>query len=356
MRKLQLDTVVNRAAIAYGGTKSEAELREVRAAGASRHTPLAGVCWPAAAPRAERITNGPFPHSPPPLSTRARTRPQMAQRDPSGVIREAILEEASEEAQQAYTDAQSRAKDVEMLVRCACSSCKVVEGGASGDAATKAGPHHHHAAAATPTRQPPPPSSPLACRSLNEVAALFQDLAVLVQHQSEMLDSIEENVEVAGACALVRGVRACTRSVSVRLPGPPTPAPPQCPSRPALRRQVRQERQPGPARRDREPEEDAQVLLLPDGGCDHRRDLPRGRAGRRVWLRAHQDRVTGRARGGGHRGRCARGSSSRALLCAIRPLRMRLPDPTPWPWPCARSRCRRDIIAIDSQLGARGKK
>ena len=31
MRKLQLDTVVNRAAIAYGGTKSEAELREVRA-------------------------------------------------------------------------------------------------------------------------------------------------------------------------------------------------------------------------------------------------------------------------------------------------------------------------------------
>lgn len=103
MRKMQLDTVVRRAAIAYGGTKSESELRE------------------------------------------------LAARDPSGVIREAILEEASEEAQQAYTDAQSRAKDVEMLVR-----------------------------------------------SLNEVAALFQDLAVLVQHQSEMLDSIEENVETAG--------------------------------------------------------------------------------------------------------------------------------------------------------------
>ena len=32
------------------------------------------------------------------------------------------------------------------------------------------------------------------------MAALFQDLAVLVQHQSEMLDSIEENVETAGAC------------------------------------------------------------------------------------------------------------------------------------------------------------
>lgn len=30
LRKLQLDTVVRRAAIAYGGTKTEAELREVR--------------------------------------------------------------------------------------------------------------------------------------------------------------------------------------------------------------------------------------------------------------------------------------------------------------------------------------
>ena len=76
---------------------------------------------------------------------------QMAAHDPAGLIREAIMDEASEEAQQAFSDAQSRARDVEMLVR-----------------------------------------------SLNEVAALFQDLAVLVQHQSEMLDSIEENVETAG--------------------------------------------------------------------------------------------------------------------------------------------------------------
>jgi t-SNARE complex subunit (syntaxin) len=30
------------------------------------------------------------------------------------------------------------------------------------------------------------------------VAQLFQDLAALVQHQSEMLDSIESNVELAG--------------------------------------------------------------------------------------------------------------------------------------------------------------
>jgi predicted metal-dependent hydrolase len=35
-------------------------------------------------------------------------------------------------------------------------------------------------------------------RSLNEVASMFQDLAVLVQHQSDMLDSIEEHVETAG--------------------------------------------------------------------------------------------------------------------------------------------------------------
>lgn len=76
---------------------------------------------------------------------------QRVERDPAGFMREAVMEEASEEAQQAWNDAQSRARDVEMLVR-----------------------------------------------SLNEVAALFQDLAVLVQHQSEMLDSIEENVETAG--------------------------------------------------------------------------------------------------------------------------------------------------------------
>ena len=43
----------------------------------------------------------------------------------------------------------------------------------------------------------------LFCRSLNEVAALFQDLAVLVQHQSEMLDNIEDNIETAGEGARV---------------------------------------------------------------------------------------------------------------------------------------------------------
>ena len=61
------------------------------------------------------------------------------------------MEEAADDAQQAYAEAQSRARDVEMLVR-----------------------------------------------SLNEVASMFQDLAVLVQHQSDMLDSIEEHVETAG--------------------------------------------------------------------------------------------------------------------------------------------------------------
>lgn len=72
------------------------------------------------------------------------------ERDPANFVREALMEEAADEAQQAYAEAQSRARDVEMLVR-----------------------------------------------SLNEVAAMFQDLAVLVQHQSEMLDSIENNVEAA---------------------------------------------------------------------------------------------------------------------------------------------------------------
>jgi t-SNARE complex subunit (syntaxin) len=104
MRTLQLDNVVRRATIAYGGQKSDSEIRE------------------------------------------------MAIADPQGLIRDAIMEEASDEAQAAYSDAQSRAKDVEMLVR-----------------------------------------------SLNEVATMFQDLAVLITQQSEMLDSIEENVEQAGA-------------------------------------------------------------------------------------------------------------------------------------------------------------
>ena len=153
MRKLQLDTVVRRAQIAYGGTKTEAELREVRrepprgVSGPEDHE----ICPGSARPRAR-------PHPRPPSREPAPVRPpllhiQMAAHDPAGLIREAIMDEASEEAQQAFSDAQSRARDVEMLVR-----------------------------------------------SLNEVAALFQDLAVLVQHQSEMLDSIEENVETAGAC------------------------------------------------------------------------------------------------------------------------------------------------------------
>ncbi len=104
MRKVQTDDLVRRGKIIFGDEKSEAEIRE------------------------------------------------KVERDPANFVREAIMEEAAEEAQQAYVEAQSRARDVEMLVR-----------------------------------------------SLNEVAAMFQDLAVLVQHQSEMLDSIEENVESATA-------------------------------------------------------------------------------------------------------------------------------------------------------------
>lgn len=103
MRASQTDNLVRRGMILYDGNKSESEIRE------------------------------------------------RVERDPGSFLREAIMEEASEEAQQAYVDAQSRARDVEILVR-----------------------------------------------SLNEVAQMFQDLAALVQHQSDMLDSIESNVELAG--------------------------------------------------------------------------------------------------------------------------------------------------------------
>jgi hypothetical protein len=121
MRKLQLDTVVRRAAIAYGGTKSEAELREVRAA---RCAPPCGgwwglrlLCWAVLGVCQRAPFIPPATCLPAPRLTYPPGWLQLASKDPSGVIREAILEEASEEAQQAYTDAQSRAKDVEMLVR-----------------------------------------------------------------------------------------------------------------------------------------------------------------------------------------------------------------------------------------------
>jgi t-SNARE complex subunit (syntaxin) len=102
MRKVQTEDLVRRGMIIYGEGKTEGEIRE------------------------------------------------KVEKDPANFVRDALMEEAADEAQQAYVEAQSRARDVEMLVR-----------------------------------------------SLNEVAAMFQDLAVLVQHQSEMLDSIEENVESA---------------------------------------------------------------------------------------------------------------------------------------------------------------
>jgi t-SNARE complex subunit (syntaxin) len=66
-------------------------------------------------------------------------------------LQEAIMEEAADEAQDAYRDAQSRAKDIEMLLR-----------------------------------------------SIQEVSSMFQDLATLIQHQTETLDSIEKNVDSAG--------------------------------------------------------------------------------------------------------------------------------------------------------------
>jgi hypothetical protein len=143
------------------------------------------------------------------------------------------MEEASEEAQQAYTDAQSRARDVEMLVR-----------------------------------------------SLNEVAALFQDLAVLVQHQSEMLDSIEENVETAGEQQA--GGRAAPGggggSLTVHARGGLlSNVPSSAPSSAPLRRQVRPQGQRVAALRDRVSEEGAQVHVL----CAHHRHHHHPRAHRR---------------------------------------------------------------------------
>ena len=69
MRKAQTDTLVRRGELVYGDTKSRDEIKAA------------------------------------------------VERDPGGFLQEAILTEASAEAQQAYADAQSRARDVEMLVR-----------------------------------------------------------------------------------------------------------------------------------------------------------------------------------------------------------------------------------------------
>ncbi|RYG44683.1 hypothetical protein EON67_11480 [archaeon] len=91
---------------------------------------------------------------------------ERVEQDPSGFLREAVMQQAAGAAQDAYIDAQSRARDVELLVR-----------------------------------------------SINEVAAMFQDLAVLVQHQSEMLDTIGRRAPLhthARARARARGTASPT--------------------------------------------------------------------------------------------------------------------------------------------------
>lgn len=122
LRKVQTDDLVRRGMILYGDTKSESEIRA------------------------------------------------KVEQDPANFVREAIMEEAADEAQAAYAEAQSRARDVEFLVK-----------------------------------------------SLSEVAAMFQDLAVLVQQQSEMLDSIESNVETAGKYVR-KGNEAVRIEASARKP------------------------------------------------------------------------------------------------------------------------------------------
>lgn len=148
MRKTQTDTLVRRGEIVFGDTKSREEIKEA------------------------------------------------VDRDPGGFLREAILTESSEEAQQAFTDAQSRARDIEMLVKCVPRSS---------DALPSPLPSKRSLSSLCvlvrdrfAVTSPPLPCPRLfAPRSLNEVATMFQDLAALVQQQSDMLDSIENNVESA---------------------------------------------------------------------------------------------------------------------------------------------------------------
>lgn len=147
LRKVQSDDLVRRGMLIYGDTKSEAEIRRK----VSRS-------------RANMVLPFVFTHS---------YLAFQVEEDPANFVREAIIEEAADEAQAAYAEAQSRARDVEMLVR---SLNEVRLGDLVLLYATQCG------------------GSPL----FLQVAAMFQDLAVLVQHQSEMLDSIEENVETAG--------------------------------------------------------------------------------------------------------------------------------------------------------------
>ena len=80
----------------------------------------------------------------------AEVRREVELAGPAAFLQSALMEEASDEAQAAYLDAESRAKDIDLLMR-----------------------------------------------SINDVAALFQDLAVLVQAQSAQLDTIEVHVEAA---------------------------------------------------------------------------------------------------------------------------------------------------------------
>ena len=80
----------------------------------------------------------------------AEVRREVEAAGPAGFLQNALMEEASDEAQAAYMDAESRARDIDLLMR-----------------------------------------------SITEVSAMFQDLAVLVQHQSAQLDTIEVHVETA---------------------------------------------------------------------------------------------------------------------------------------------------------------
>lgn len=165
----------------------------------------------------------------------AEVRREVELAGPAAFLQSALMEEASDEAQAAYMDAESRAKDIDLLMR-----------------------------------------------SINDVAALFQDLAVLVQAQSAQLDTIEVHVEAASkhirkGNEAVRGriLGAFCRRLAQLLTTPPPPY----------------THTPAAAEgHDRVPKEEPQVLLLHDLHPRCHRACGHHRGGQLVW---HEKRVKG---------------------------------------------------------------
>jgi hypothetical protein len=165
----------------------------------------------------------------------AEVRREVEAAGPAAFLQSALMEEASDEAQAAYMDAESRAKDIDLLMR-----------------------------------------------SINEVAALFQDLAVLVQAQSAQLDTIEVHVETAQK-HIRKGNDAVRYAARRPLDLPPPHSPTrQRPHPPGLPSTLHRPPPPNAAEgHHRVPKEEPQVLLLHDlrPRDYHPRGLRRARGG-----------------------------------------------------------------------------